>query len=384
MVYPISIDHIGNRGILKKMEYQSTAFSELVGEVDVVCSSRRGPIANGELLADYPLTGPGFNSINHYGLFYSHIGKLVSAKPYDYLYIRYPLALPSFLAFLSKARKANPKSKIVAEIATFPYRWEFDTPKRRVLLMLDDLGRGQLKKYLDRIVTFYGQSEIFGVPCIQLSNGVDVDRIPLRRGRSSDGGFSIIAVGNLAERHGLDRALRGLASFVHQPEASRVTLHFVGDGPAVPGLTALTSDLGLDAFVRFHGTMHGVELDALFDRVDIALDSLGVHRLGLPCSSSLKAREYCARGVPFVIASDDPDFPPDLPFVHRVPTNDAPIDMQALLQFCANVRGAHAQLGRQMRAYAARELTWQAKLAPVVDYLRRDSSNGTPTSSSAG
>lgn len=370
LVYPISIDHPGNRGIINKMEYQLEALSSLTGNVDLVCSSRRGPVFNGELAGKYPVTGRWFDSVNHYGLFYSHLEKYVRAKRYDFLYIRYPLALPSFLRFLARARRANPRLKIISEIATFPYRREFTTPKRRALLLLDDLGRRKLKRYLDGIVTFYGQSEIHGVPCFQLTNGADVQRIPLKKDRGPNDDFVMIAVGNIAERHGIDRALRGMASHLKQGASTNVSLHIVGEGPVLHSLADLTRQLRLNGFVHFHGNKHGAELDALFDGADVALDSLAIHRLQLPCSSSLKAREYCARGIPFVVASDDPDFRAPFPFAHRIPANDTPLDLPSLLRFHANLRATHPEVREEMRNYAEEHLTWKSKLAPLADYLR--------------
>jgi len=354
------------------MEYQTAAFSKIVGDVDVVCNSVRGPMFNGELAGKYPLTGRGWNSLNHYGFFYSHVTKYAQTGEYDFIYIRYPLALPSFLEFLRKVKNANPTVLVVAEIATFPYRREFRTLKRRVLLLLDDLGHGRLKNHVDAIVTFYGQSEIFGIPCIQLRNGIDVDRVRLRRDKALRDDVALIAVGNLAERHGLDRALRGLARYATQPGARRITLHLVGDGPAIPALTDLTSRLQIDDHVRFHGLKSGADLDAVFDEADVALDSLAIHRLHLPCSSSLKSREYCARGIPFVLAGDDPDFPAALPFVHRVPSNDSPLDVFALVEFYDRLQHANGAAGENMRRYAEEHLTWEAKLEPLVHYLRNE------------
>jgi len=360
------------------MEYQRAAFSRNVGDVDLVCSSVRGPIFNGELAGKYRLTGRGWSSLNHYGSFYSHVTKYARTGGYDFLYIRYPLALPSFLGFLRQARTANPKMVVIAEIATFPYRREFQTPKRRALLLLDDLGRRRLKRYVDAIVTFYGQSEIFGIPCIQLRNGVDVDRIRLRRPQRAGDGLAMIAVGNVAERHGLDRVLRGMARYVSQPLAKRITLHLVGDGPAMPELTTLTSDLRIKDHIRFHGLRSGADLDAIFDESDVALDSLAIHRLQLPSSSSLKAREYCARGIPFVLASDDPDFPAGLPFVHHVPADDSPLDVSAVVDFYENLQETNSEISRSMRCYAEEYLTWDAKLEPLVHYLQERLIGRTP------
>ena len=369
------MDHPGNRGILNKMEYQRAAFSELTETSDSICNSIRGPLRNGEALGEYTFTGRGFDSLNHYFVFYFHVARQLASTRYDFLYVRYPLAIPGFLGLLRAAKRANPRMRIVIEIATFPYRRELEGFKRGVLRTFDDLGHGQLKRYADLIVTFYGQSEIFGVPCMQLSNGVDVSQLPRRAKSTGGAAFSMVVVGNLAPRHGIDRVLRGMSDYLATRAGASerdLVLHVVGVGPSTDELRALTAELRLDEHVHFHGLKSGEALDEVFDQADVALDSLAIHRLQLPRSSSLKAREYCARGIPFVLASEDADFPERLKFVHRVPASEDPLDIRALIDF-------HARLGREtdalvdeIRAYAEAHLTWKAKLSPLVDYLRRE------------
>jgi glycosyltransferase involved in cell wall biosynthesis len=367
---PISVDLPGNRGILNKMEQQQAALAELAGSADVLCNSLRGPLLGEHRVARYALTARGFSSFNHYVLFYRYAWTRCRPQEYDFIYIRYPLAIPSFLGFLRATKKANSRIKIVLEVPTFPYRHELRSPKQRVLLALDDLGRRSLKKYVDVIVTFFGQSEIFGIPCIPTANGIDIDRIPFTGKASSDSGLSMIAVANLADWHGLDRILHGLATYVGEERAEPVSLDIVGEGPAEPRLRSLTRDLDLEQIVHFHGVRRGAELDALFSNADLALSSLGMHRLGLHRSSSLKAREYCARGIPFVLASDDPDFPPRVRFVHRVPADESPVDVATLMDFVGRLRAQHSGYATDMRNYAEERLTWKAKLEPVIHYLR--------------
>jgi hypothetical protein len=356
------------------MEYQRTALAELAGTMDVVCSSVRGPLFGDERFAEYPLTGGAFSSFNHYVLFYRYVWKRCRPAEYDFLYIRYPFAIPSFLRFMRNTKKANPSTKIILEVPTFPYRQELRGPKQRVLLALDDLGHGRLKDYVDVIVTFFGQSEIFGIPCIQIANGVDVDSIPLKAKSSAGRGISMIVVANLARWHGIDRMLRGLAEHLERKGARPVVLDIVGEGPVRSELGALCRELGVDDAVRFHGVHGGAELDALFANSDVALGSLGMHRLGLHRSSSLKAREYCARGIPFVLASDDSDFAEGVPFVHRVAADESPIDVAAVVDFIDKLRERSPEYMMDMRRYAEKRLTWKAKLEPVVRYVRTGSS----------
>jgi hypothetical protein len=369
-VCPISTELPSNRGILNKMEYERDALAQLAGTTDVVSNSLHGPLLGKQRLADYPITGRGFSSFNHYVLFYRYVSKHCRLADYDFLYIRYPLAIPSFLRFLRDAKNAHEDIKIVVEVPTFPYRRELRSPKQRVLLALDDLGSWRLKNHVDAIVTFYGQREIFGIPCIQSENGIDVERVPERTNRPSKGALSMIVVANLARWHGIDRLISGLARNMPNGEESQVILNIVGEGPAEGELRALVRDLGLQESVHFHGIRTGQQLDALFEQADVAVDSLGLHRKGLRRSSSLKAREYCARGIPFVLTCEDPDFPSDLPFVRYLPADESPIDVATLIDFAETARRRGVYVGREMRRYAETRLTWEKKLEPVIRYLR--------------
>jgi glycosyltransferase involved in cell wall biosynthesis len=370
LVCPISADFPGNRGILNKMAYQRSALEELAGAADVICNGIEGPLFNGHRFATYALTGRPFNSFNHFVLFYKHATKLCVSQQYDFVYIRYPLAHPSFLRFLRDIKRRQPDLKVVLEVPTFPYRNELKSPKQRVLLALDDLGHRHLKKYVDAVVTFFGQSEIHGIPCIQVANGVDVDSIPFRERPPHNAGLRIVVAANLADWHGVDRVLRGLDEYRRQEGDPAVTLSIVGEGPAGSDLHALSHELELDDVVQFHGLRTGAELDALFDQADLALGSLGMHRLGLERSSSLKTREYCARGIPFVLASEDPDFERDCPFVLHVSADEGPVDIAAFAQFMKELAERHPDYPSEMRRYAETHLTWKAKLEPVIQHIR--------------
>jgi glycosyltransferase involved in cell wall biosynthesis len=367
----ISADYPGNRGVLNKIEYQRAALAELVGTVDVVYSSVRGPLLNGERIAEYPLTRRAFSPLNHYVLFYRYVWKHCHPADYDFLYIRYPFALPSFVRFLRATTRASPDTKIIVEVPTFPYRQELRSPKQRVFLALDDLGVGHLKEHVDATVGFFGHSEIFGIPCIQTANGIDVDQIPVVRKRRLAGpSISMIVAANLSRWHGVDRLLRGLADYINRTPSRRVTLDIAGDGDAAQDLRKLCGELGVENCVSFQGMRTGEDLDALFAKSDLAISSLGMHRLGLRRSSSLKAREYCARGVPFVLASDDPDFPEGIPFVHRVPADESAIDVAAMVAFVEELHARNPNYVSEMREYAETRLTWRTKFKPVVHYLR--------------
>jgi len=96
----------------------------------------------------------------------------------------------------------------------------------------------------------------------------------------------------------------------------------------------------------------GEDLDKVVDECDIAFGSLANHRKGLYADSALKNREYCARGIPFVIAYEDWYFPETFPFVYRIPKDDTPVDVSQVIKWYENLIKEHPNYSMEMRKYA--------------------------------
>ena len=88
-------------------------------------------------------------------------------------------ANPWLISFFKKLKKAGIHA--VTEIPTYPYDGEFAgaTGQQRWNLKVDRLFRNKLYRYMDLLVTFSDAQEIFGQRTINISNGVDIDSIPL-------------------------------------------------------------------------------------------------------------------------------------------------------------------------------------------------------------
>lgn len=143
---------------------------------------------------------------------------------------------------------------------------------------------------------------------IRVQNGVDVDAISPRQLSVADNGVDlplrVLALGSYRVSHGLDRVIRGMARAASSGYED-IHLIVVGDGPVRPQLEQLVEQLGLQHRVELRGIANGRELDRLFDWAEVGLGTLAAHRIGEACVSSIKVREYLARGLPVVIADSD-------------------------------------------------------------------------------
>lgn len=295
---------------------------------------------------------------------------ITSMQKNDVIYLRIPF--PSF--YLSWKLRKPRACKVVIEYQTIEPP-EFRSKGQYWYLILDLLYGRALRKYTDAIVGVTDevtQYEVFrsgdqNKPHITIANGIDVESVGVRKPpQHIDETLHILCVANVSRWHGLDRLLQGLATYSGTP---RVVLHIAGGGAELPTLQKMVNDLGISDRVVFHGFLTGNALDVLFDQCHIAVGSLGIHRKGLTQTSELKAREYCARGIPYVIAVSDPDFPTDFPYILHLPADESPIDIKSILAFAKDVC-TDPEHPQKMRSFAEEHLDWSMKMKELGDFLK--------------
>lgn len=203
-------------------------------------------------------------------------------------------------------------------------------------------------------------------PHITIGNGIDTNSIPVRTlPEYSSSNIEILCVANVFFWHGYDRLIRGLAQYEFP---AKIKIYIVGYGKELIILKKLVEHFNLKDQVIFEGFMTGDALNAFFNSCHIAVGSLGIHRKGLTQTSELKAREYCARGIPYVIACGDPDFPDDFPWILRVPADESPIDIEEVIKFAQRVY-TDPDHPQKMRAYAVEHLDWLVKMKKLKEFL---------------
>ncbi|MEZ4287924.1 MAG: hypothetical protein R3A47_07220 [Polyangiales bacterium] len=214
VVYPVRDDFEPNAGILNKMRYQVDAFAALGCDAHGYCARADGVVVDGVLTSKYRvLGGRPIRVMNHYGFFWTRLLAVFGKELPDVLYLRQPGTHPALLSFLYALRGRKRSMKIVLEVATYPFEGEADTLSQKLIVASDKVFQHGLSLAVDRIVTFCGQQVIYGIPCIQSSNGIDVDALPIRTPSVEPRVFRMLGVAALAKWHGYDRLIEGISAF---------------------------------------------------------------------------------------------------------------------------------------------------------------------------
>ncbi|MBR7033790.1 MAG: glycosyltransferase [Clostridia bacterium] len=284
-------------------------------------------------------------------------------------YIRFSALEPHFIMML-KALKSRGVD-IVMEIPTFPYDDELkDSLKHRVVLLCDRALRGSLKKFVNRIVTYSEDKSIFGIDCINIANGIDVfaQRICSRSEHRDEIVFTGVA--KISPWHGYDRMIRGIAMYSGQPD---VVFNVVGDGPALEECRSLAEELKVGDRVSFKGFRSGKELDEIYDDTDVGVDCLALHRKGMTRVSSLKSREYAARGLPILTANYFDTIPDDWDYLIKEDADESPINVKHAVDCFLKIR-ERGEYKKEIRSFAEDKLDINVTFRPVLRYFGTEAS----------
>ncbi len=304
------------------------------------------------------------------------IKRYIKDKNYDACYIRYDFSDRDFISLL-KLLKSRCK-KIVLELPTYPYDEENKYGiGSKVRIAVDKIYRKQLHKYLDAIVTFYGEhKDIMGVPAMVIPNGFDFSRMELVKEKLPEDVTHIVAVSAMREWHGYERMIEGMHNYYNDTSKNHrnFVLHLVGEGREYGKYKALIDEYELHGHVVLEGAMFGEKLDALYEKCAVGVDSLARHRTGVDVLSSLKSREYGAKGIPFINSCKVDIIDDDFSYMLRVPADESPVDMTEVEAFCdrCNLQGnGRFETAAKIRSYIEAKSGMKQTLAKVVDFINR-------------
>lgn len=360
-------------GISKKMHYQINGLRQLGHNVFVCTYSIREDGHRVRFIDDKPLQdfGNGRFAAMKKRCCYSAVVKFTIDNKVDFVYARSfhnanPFTIKMFKAF----KKAGIKS--VIEIPTYPYDQEYKGFGKKDLLELaiDKMFRKRLAKQTDAIVTFTQEKEIFGQRTIRISNGIELEAIPLRNveRKMKREDLNFIGVAEVHYWHGFDRFIAGIGEYYKNGGTRQIKFHIVGgvadsemygSGNAI-GFTQLIEKYNIKDKIVFYGQKFGEELNALFENADFAVASLGRHRSGITYIKTLKNREYAARGLGFIYSEIDDDFEAK-PYIIKAPADETPIKIEQVVDFIDNTAITPDEIRKSIY-----NLTWEKQMEKVI------------------
>jgi glycosyltransferase involved in cell wall biosynthesis len=289
----------------------------------------------------------------------------------DFIYMRRITPLHyGVIKLFQRIRKINQSCKIVYELPTYPYDKEHKTIRSKVGLCIDRFFRKKLIKYVDRIATVSDDSIIFGIPTIKFTNGINCVNIPIQIPAFNEN-INLIVVAQFTKWHGYDRLIEGVNNYYKKNIKKRVYVHFVGDGKELSYFKYLVQQYNLSEYITFYGRLTGKRLANVFNKSNLAINSLGSHRIGIYLTSALKSREYLARGLPMISSTKIDVLPPDFKYCLYVPEDESPINMDDIVAFYDTllINRTVPKMIKEIRQFAEKNCDISKTMLPVIEYI---------------
>ncbi len=353
-------------GVARKIDMQMEEFARCFEMEEIEVRALHRSLAR-RLLGLFPTASIGWD----------YEAALARLKDPDFVYVRRTVADRAYVRFWKKLKELYPHCKIVIELFAYPYdRDDFAKWNAWPFYFKELLYRPRLKRYVDRLVTYTEDREIFGIPTIRTTNGINMDSISRVEGVFHDREVGLIGVAYMQRHHGYERIIEGLHQYYDAPAAPpyRVELRLVGDGPEKPVYQELVRRYRLEEYVHFYPNMSGKELDELYNVSDIALVSFGTYKVGFYGKlGALKSRECLAKGMPLITGCAIDVLPEDYPYAETFPNDASIVKTEDIIAFYQRVKAAaesKEKLADSIRSFARQHISIEAVMKPVVDYVR--------------
>lgn len=316
-----------------------------------------------------------------WGAKYSEALEEITEKSRDkrlrFIYIRAQALDRRYLDFLKNLRQRFPDAKVLFEIPTFPYDFELLQDKTMwPWFFKDRYFRRKLSSYVDIIVTFSYDKEIYRIPTIHIQNGIDIDSRNIGDVKEQrEDCLNLLAVAQFQKSHGYERIIKGMAKYYGAGNSQNVVLHMVGDGEEKKAYESLVNKCGLNDHVIFHGVKNGKELSNLYQEADIGVGCFGLYKRNIFTISSLKIAEYLAYGLPVITGIKEEIFNKlDSNFFLEFPNDDSLVDISRIVEFYGELVSKHSigEVRTSIRTFAKENLDITATMGPVLDYLLND------------
>ncbi len=295
---------------------------------------------------------------------------------YDVLYIRFDSASLDLIRFVHKYKHRNPRGKVLLEIPTYPFKYEMFNSYGKPYYYLTQIGLFFLHFYIDRVVLVSCPfSKFMGIPVINIRNGVDYDAVTVRNPEATNASINIICVASFTTSHGYDRLIRGLGEYLQQPQHENIVIHMVGNLDLAQELTHLVKKYLLQNNVIFYGVLTGTELNEIYNICDLAGEAFGTHRVNVKVSSSLKSREYGAKGLPMLTSSKlDLYNHETAPYICRFPDDESAIDFNRVVRFYNRIycNASKQDVANKMRQAFKKYCSVDETFKGVISYIKEN------------
>lgn len=202
---------------------------------------------------------------------------------------------------------------------------------------------------------------------ISLPNGIGVQQYKVRESPKFDSKLKLIflkGTNSMAPWNGFERIVSSIDSY-NKNNTSQFEIELIVCGHKFEG------EIPNRDYIKHLGYLTKIELDNVMNEVHIGISTMESYKEGIFEASRLKAREYVARGIPFIYANDDLDFSIETDyFALKLANSSELIDLSKVIKFATKILNdiEHPQ---KMRKYAEDHLDYKVKMKKLITEIKK-------------
>jgi hypothetical protein len=169
-----------------------------------------------------------------------------------------------------------------------------------------------------------------------------------------------------ADFNGLDRVFKGIKIY-----KGLFNIKFYLFGKNLVAEKKIIQELGIEDQVICSGFIQKAQIDTVVSNIHLGIGALAVHRKGLKSTSTIKTREYFARGLPFVYGHNDPDFSDSkeaMKYCKQITGDDDAIDLEDIINWYQSLEEPF-KIPDHMHDFALRFLDYRVKMKKLLLYV---------------
>lgn len=304
-------------------------------------------------------------AISGYREAFKMLSDFISNKKYSFIYIRRLMSKLLYAGIYFK--KISKTCPIVYEIPTYPL----------------DTGNGLLYSLRDKIEMF--SYNIFSKH-VRLTLANVIDDVKLKKGwqifhNAIDmEGYNItsipdvnetihfIIIANISEYHHYDRILDSMHSYI-QKNKYNVHLSVISpESNAYSEFKAKADKLNLTEYISFYGQKTSAEIRSIVSNCHIGIGQLSTSEKKSNIVNTLKSKDYCAMGIPFVSTCYDTSFEKDFPYMYVTDSMDEAIDLDSVIEWYLSIYNDKSYK-EKMYYYAKENLQYDKFALQIINSL---------------
>jgi len=169
-----------------------------------------------------------------------------------------------------------------------------------------------------------------------------------------------------ADFNGLDRLFNGIKNYEGSFDI-KLYLH----GKNLQSEIKMIQEMGIGNQVVTGEFIQKNDTEILMQQMHLGISAMGLHRKGIKGTTTIKAREYFARGIPFIFGHADPDISASeeaMKYCMEFDADDKAIDIEKVINWYLKLNN-YPDYPSKMRDFAQKHLDYDVKMCKLKNYI---------------